>query len=284
MQEQAPETFLAALRERGIRRIRQVRFKNNRERLLSLSRDGDLLNVHVCFATAPAEILDSLADFLRARDGSAESRNAIAVLRDWPGTRDGLDRAREDAAARNGGDERVPKAGHCCGTAAQRRYLRRLYVQLNRERFRGGLPRDLPIRLSNRMETRYGHVRYHVRRSGKREVVELALNVDLMLDGNEQDLLDTMLHEMAHIEAWLSLGHRGHGRPWKRVARRVGCEARACAQGSLRRRRRRGLTVTRVPTRELVPAKIETSQFDLFTGMINSGLSWLAALTRSETS
>jgi hypothetical protein len=284
MQEHTSEIFLAALRERGVRRIRQVRFKNNRERLLSLSRDGDLLNVHVCFASAPAEILDSLASFLRARDGSIESRNAIALLRDWPGTRAGLDRAREQAAARNGGDEPVPRPGLCCGTAAQRRYLRRLYLQLNRARFRGALPRDLPIRLSDRMETRYGHVRYHTRKSGKREVVELALNVDLMLDGNEQDLLDTTLHEMAHIEAWLALGHRGHGRPWKRVARRVGCEARACAQGSLRRRRRRGLSVTRVPTHELVPEKIETGQFDLFSGVISAGLSWLTALTRSDTS
>jgi predicted SprT family Zn-dependent metalloprotease len=265
MLDATAENFLVALRQRGIRRIRRVRFRNNRERLLSLSRDGSLLNAHACFASAPPDIFDAIATFLRARDGSEDSRRAVAALRDWPGTRDALERARIEAEERgttDGADP--PRSAPCCGTSAQQRYLRRLYAQLNRARFSGALPKDLPIRLSNRMETRYGHVRYHVRKSGRREVVELALNVDLMLEANETDLLDTLLHEMAHIEVWLALGHKGHGRPWKRTARRVGCEARACSDRRLRRRSKRELTVTRVPARTFEQRHVESGQTDLF--------------------
>jgi hypothetical protein len=259
------ENFLVALRQRGIRRIRRVRFKNNRERLLSLSRDGSVLHAHACFASAPPDIFDAIALFLRARAGSDDSRRAVAALRDWPGTREALERARVDAEDKNVADgAELPKSAPCCGTLAQQRYLRRLYAQLNRARFSGALPRDLQIRLSNRMESRYGHVRYHVRTSGRREVIELALNVDLMLEGNEADLVDTLLHEMAHIEVWLALGHKGHGRPWKRIARRVGCEPRACTHRRLKRRSRRELTVTRVPVRTFEQEAVESGQTELF--------------------
>ncbi len=265
MLDQTVENFLVALRQRGVRRIRSVRFRNNRERLLSLSRDGSLLNAHACFASAPPDILDAIALFLRARAGSEDSRRAVAVLRAWPGTREALERARVAAEDRETSDgATLPKITTCCGTIAQQRYLRRLYAQLNRTRFSGALPKELQIRLSNRMATRYGHVRYHVRKSGRREVIELALNVDLMLEGNETDLVDTLLHEMAHIEVWLALGHKGHGRPWKRTARRVGCEARACAHRALRRRSKRELTVTRVPMRTFEQENVESGQQDLF--------------------
>src|SRR3954471_25030394 len=124
MSDPAIENFLVALRQRGIRSIRRVRFKHNRERLLSLSRDGTLLNAHACFADAPPEIMDAIALFLRSRDASPESRAAIAVLREWRGTRAGLERARERVIERNIADGvDLPKAGPCCGTPAQRRYL-----------------------------------------------------------------------------------------------------------------------------------------------------------------
>jgi hypothetical protein len=81
-------------------------------------------------------------------------------------------------------------------------------------------------------------------------VAELALNIDLLLPGNEKALLDTMLHEMAHVEAWLVHGHREHGRIWRDVARRVGCEAKACTHMRLKRRKG-GDAVTNVPVLRL---------------------------------
>jgi hypothetical protein len=123
-----------------------------------------------------------------------------------------------------------------CGTRRQLEYLESVYARLNASHFRGALP-ETPIRLSDRMSRRFGHVSYARTTRGDRKVAELALNIDLLLPGNERALLDTLLHEMAHIEAWLVDGHREHGRIWRDVARRVGCEAMACTHMRLRRRR-----------------------------------------------
>ncbi|CAN5723409.1 hypothetical protein BH23GEM10_BH23GEM10_09760 [soil metagenome] len=139
-----------------------------------------------------------------------------------------------------------------CGTAEQRACLETAYAKLNESHFRGCLPADLPIRLSDRMSRRFGHVAYARTIQGDRKVAELALNIDLLLPGNERALLDTLLHEMAHIEAWLVHGHREHGRIWRDVARRVGCEPRACTH--MRLRRRRGGEVTTVPALRLPAA------------------------------
>jgi predicted SprT family Zn-dependent metalloprotease len=96
-------------------------------------------------------------------------------------------------------------------------------------------------------------MRYHVMRTGERVVLELAINHSLFLQGNETNLLDTMLHEMTHVEAWLVHGDRGHGAAWKRVARRVGCEPRACSARIIRRRRRNSPPLTRVPDWSWLP-------------------------------
>src|SRR5690606_18674846 len=133
----------------------------------------------------------------------------------------------------------------CCATPGQRSALRRLYHRLHRERFRGRLPDDITLRLSDRMSRRLGHVHYAQCRDG-RYVEEIALNVDLMIPGNERHLVDTLLHEMAHVEAWLRHGQREHGPVWKAIARRVGCEDRACTHVRIRRRRGRK-PVTTVP-------------------------------------
>ena len=132
----------------------------------------------------------------------------------------------------------------CAGTAAQQAFLRELYARLNRARFRGRLP-PIPLRLSGRMSNRYGHVIFYRTASGTRTVLELAINLQLLADGNDALLLDTMLHEMAHVEAWLQRGHRGHGATWKRICLRIGCAPRACTQ--VRPPARSG-PVDRVPT------------------------------------
>jgi predicted SprT family Zn-dependent metalloprotease len=82
---------------------------------------------------------------------------------------------------------------------------------------------------------------------GRRYVVELALNVDLMLEGNGRERIDTLVHEMAHAADWLLGGGLGHGDGWKRWARYAGCRERACAEHPIRRRARGVSHVTRVP-------------------------------------
>ncbi len=187
-------------------------------------------------------MLDAVAGFLLSSRGTRRHAEAVAAVRRWALAwwPDAPDRPGASGAGE-------PRPGPCCGSPAQRRFLAAEYRRLNAERFDGRLPHELPLRLSRRMTRRLGHVRYHRRADGERVVIELALNPDLMLEGNETELAATLLHEMAHVEAWLAHGHRLHGASWKRIARRVGCEPRACTHSAVRRRTRGAPPPTRVP-------------------------------------
>lgn len=220
------DAFLEALRRRGVRRIRQVRFRDNRQVLLSISQDGVTLNAHRCFLEAPRHVLDNVAIFCRARPGSHEFRDAVARIERWPTALDAL-RASQRRALQRAAEKRAARPVDD-GSVAEHRRLQLLYDRLNETRFGGRLPR-VPLRISRRMRQRYGQVQLHYNRHGERIVLELAVNGVLLADGNRDDLWDTLLHEMAHVEAWLRHGDRGHGPIWRRVAERVGADAHARA-------------------------------------------------------
>lgn len=230
--------FRRALHAHGARRIRQVRFKSNRTRMISLSGDGVSLNVHNCFRIADADVIDAVVTFIRAPRRSVEYREAVSRLRMWWGAVRGT----LPASVRSS----LHLAKGCCGTPDQLEYLANLYRRINVERFDAWLPDPPRIRLSSKMSSRFGHVEY-VWKGEKRWVEEIALNIDLMLAGNERHLFETLVHEMAHIEAWLAYGHRHHGAIWRAVAKRVGCEATACTEVEIRRRSGSGLPITRIP-------------------------------------
>lgn len=225
--------MLDALRERGAVSLQRVRFKRNRSRMISLSADHSALNLQECFRAAPGPVLDAVAVFVTAPSANAAFRRAIGRMRRW-------------WEGQEGGEQAVdPAAPSSCATPEQAAFLAVLYARLNRVHFAAALPDDVPLRLSDRMSRRFGHIHY-TRRAGQRAVAEIALNVDLFLRGNERHLEETLLHEMAHAEAWLLHGDRGHGPVWRAIARRVGCEARACSRVRIRRRVR-GARVTDLP-------------------------------------
>jgi len=176
--------------------------------------------------------------------GNEASREASEALAEWAPLHADLNRIRAGVIR-----ERARPAGFgvgpCCATPAQREYLRRLYGYLNRSRFGGRLPRRVPLRLSSRMRSRLGHM-VPGEIDGRRRVLEIALNVDLMLSGNGRIRLDTLVHEMAHAADWVFDGEVGHGPTWRWWAERAGCDATACETGRIRHRRR-GQRVTRVP-------------------------------------
>jgi hypothetical protein len=233
--------FLIALQRRGVHDVRKVRFKENRSRMISVSEDRRAVNVHACFRAAPGEVIDAVASFVKSHRESAAYRNSIRRMRAWwEGQASGYVDGR-GAQARNGGD----RSALCCATPEQREFLRAMYERLNQIYFDGLLP-TVPIRLSDRMSRRFGHVHYGRGRTGSRVIEEIALNVDLMVRGNEKHLLDTLLHEMSHVEAWIFHSHRDHGPVWRTIADRVGCEASACSQVRIRRRTRHA-PVTHVP-------------------------------------
>jgi hypothetical protein len=220
---------MAALAMRGVTCLREITFRPNRSRVISLSPDRRRLSLSRALKTLDDRILDAIADFINAPSGSERFSEATETLRnwhDWSRTR-----------RRN----RTPS----CGTRQQDRYLRSVYRRLNASHFANALPVRVHIRLCSVMTSMYGFVAYATSARGRRCVTELAINIDLLMAGNEKALIDTMLHEMAHMEAWLAHGHRAHGAIWKAIARRVGCEPRACTSGEFKRRRRD--SVTRVP-------------------------------------
>lgn len=218
------DPLLKALRRHGSR-IRDVRYRDNRSVLLSVSRDGRTLNSHSCFRDPPPPVLEAIVQFVVSRRRSDAQREAVEVLRGWDGARQAL------AQVRRRRPRRCPQVD---GPGTEP--LRRLFDGYNRTRFGGRLPR-IGLRISRRMTRSLGTITYATR--GGRAVRDIAISADLMLARNRQALEDTLLHEMAHAEAWLEHGHRGHGAPWRGIAERVGCTPRACTNVRIQRRRRR---------------------------------------------
>jgi hypothetical protein len=245
------EDFLRVLARSGCRGVTSVRFKKNRGRIISLSKNGSTLHIHACFQEASDEQMRAIVTFLKAGPRSYAYREAIRAMRDFFDANAGryVRLVPEEEDLRVSKEiQRLP----CVGTSAQRAFLREAYNIYNTTHFAGRLSSNVRIRLSDRMKSRLGHVRYHTSASGERVVLELALNIHLMLPGNEAVLFDTLLHEMTHIEAWSLHGHRAHGRPWKQIANRVGCEATACSTERIRRRRK-NVAITEVPDRAFLP-------------------------------
>jgi predicted SprT family Zn-dependent metalloprotease len=246
-----PETLLRTLYRRGCRRLEDIRFKKNRGRIISLSKDGRTLHVHACFQDADDELVNAVVTFLKAGRRSYAYRESIRVMREYfeaHGQKYAPMTAEEEDHRVKRDIDRLP----CAGNSEQREFIREAYARYNAGVFGSKLP-GVKLRFSDRMRSRLGHIRYHTTSSGERIVLELALNIHLMLPGNEAILLDTLLHEMTHIEAWLVHGERAHGADWKAIARRVGCEATACSTETIRRRRK-GKPVICVPDRRFLPA------------------------------
>ncbi len=97
------------------------------------------------------------------------------------------------------------------------------------------------------MKSALGHMLPGEDSGGMRSVRELALNVDLMLEGNGAERIDTLLHEMAHAADYLETGNHGHGGSWRACARRVGCRPTRLYDRPVATRSSRRDTVTRVP-------------------------------------
>jgi hypothetical protein len=219
-----PDRILTALARSGSR-IRSIRYRRNRSVLVSVSRDRRTLNVHECFREAPPRVVAAIVTFVRAPRRSAEYRGALEAIRSWEGSAAGLALARRERPRRA-----VTSSGDTAG-------LRLLFDEYNRRHFGGRLPR-VPLRLSRRMTRALGTIGY-LEENGVRRIREIVISADLMLPANAAVLRDTLLHEMAHGEAWLRHGHRGHGRIWRRIAERVGCVPEALTRTPVARERNR---------------------------------------------
>lgn len=123
----------------------------------------------------------------------------------------------------------------CVGTAAQQAALRAAYTHFNATRFAGRLPADLVLvwdAPTKRRLGRYFPVSFsRASAAGKgRRVSRLGLNILLAQPHLAAQATQTLLHEMAHVAAWLFDGEEGHGSAWRAWARRVGTRPFACAR------------------------------------------------------
>lgn len=245
-----PQDFLAALRQRGAMRIRRVTFRDNRSVVWSLTQQATVLNLHRAYGAAPTELLDAFAVLARSGGRSSAATNAaVSTINEWPE----VWRAIEDTRARR--ESRAVTS--CCATPAQRGYLRALYRYFNATRFDGRLPDDVPVRLSHRMRSSLGHMLPgSTTADGGRRVEEIALNVDLMLEENGAERIDTLLHEMAHVADYLESGGHGHGAGWRAWAVRAGCRPTRLYDRPVAVRRRRCDKVDRVPPLPVALARL----------------------------
>ena len=263
--------ILTQLRKRGAKTLQRVRFRSNRSTIWSLTRRGTTLNLHVAFRDASHELLDAFVCIATAPGTrSKRYRNALRLVREWPA----LTAAMQAAQSASERQREGPRTSRCAGTDEQRAFLRSMFLYLNREYFSDLLADDLPLRLSDRMVTRLGQL-VTTDWGGAPRIVEIAINIDLMLEGNERELVETVAHEMAHGVDFELNGRTGHGASWKHWAEKAGCEPVACTKRDIRRRRRRAMPVTRVPkwpftgpkrpTRKLLPSDARYGmQLDLF--------------------
>ncbi|HSG07700.1 MAG TPA: SprT family zinc-dependent metalloprotease [Longimicrobiales bacterium] len=252
MRARSGEDTLRELKNRGALRLKSVNFRANRSTIWSLTQSATVLNLHVAYRRAPSSVLDAFATIVRGRGWkTAAVREASAVVQNWSGLTPVMEAVRtshairlRQSARRCGDDDQVT---HCCATPEQKAYLKAVYRYLNKTRFDGLLPADVPVRLSNRMTASLGHMIPGRDRKRGRFIIEIALNVDLMLEGNGAERMDTLLHEMAHVADWMLEGEYGHGGSWRRWARHAGCRAETKYDRPVVRRRRRAERVTRVP-------------------------------------
>jgi hypothetical protein len=234
------QDFLVEIQGRGASRLSRVAFRHNRAVVWSLTQHGTVLNVHAAYGAAPPEILDAFAAVAREGGVASEAtRVAASAISEWPDVWRAIAETRASRKSRH--------VISCCATAEQRAYLRVLYRYFNLTRFEGTLPEDVPVRLSRRMKSALGHMLPAEDVEGTRHVVEIALNVDLMLEGNGAERIDTLLHEMAHIADYMESGHLGHGASWRQWALRVGCRPARLYDRPVVGRSRRRDPVRRVP-------------------------------------
>jgi len=99
-------------------------------------------------------------------------------------------------------------------------YAQQLFDELNRDVFKGGLPKDTKLWWNNRLLTTAGRAKWHRSRDGvQTSEIELA---DKILDCDER-IRNTLSHEMCHLASWIIDGvpSEAHGKLWKAWAAKV---------------------------------------------------------------
>jgi hypothetical protein len=110
-------------------------------------------------------------------------------------------------------------------TVQQYRQFQQAYDYFNTELWSGTLPQVLvTLQRKPRMMGHFAPERYQHRRRGEL-IHEIALNPDCFVGQTDEQVLDTLVHEMAHVwqQTFGSPGRRGyHNRQWGKEMKRIG--------------------------------------------------------------
>ncbi|MDB4877996.1 MAG: protein of unknown function SprT [Gemmatimonadetes bacterium] len=198
------DELLARLRALGLKRIEDCRLTRNRNVMVSFR--GSELRVHEGYLSAPAEVHRAIVAFVEGRT-RADRRAAQQRI-----VSHGVETPREPSRREKTRPEDEPLAAKFV----------EWHRRLNAEHF-GGTLKDVPVRVSRRMQSRLGHYSAASATVGG----EIAISWRHLRRHGWDEALHTLLHEMVHQwqdETGLPLDH---GRGFRAKARAVGIEAAA---------------------------------------------------------
>lgn len=210
--DREPEAELPVrLRRLGLPAGLPVTLTRNRTVLVSWDAQGGL-RLHAGYAWAPDGVLEAIVRFISRRVPRAERLAARRRFLAFP-----VDR---HAPSRRSRRERPPPAEHA--PIVER--LSRLHEILNQRHFDGRLA-SIPIRVSDRMESRLGDFAA----GDDRQSLGIGISLRHLHRDGWAAATETLLHEMVH--QWqCESGHPvDHGAAFRRKAREVGISPRARA-------------------------------------------------------
>lgn len=196
--------LLAAVNRAG-GRFGRVVVTMNRRVMLSAGDGGTTLRIHRSFLDAPDPVLAAVGRFFSARRG-AERSAARAAIREFV------------AAARPAPAPRRRRREWRPADAPLLERLQREFDRVNEESFGGELPR-VPIFLSRGMRRRNGHFSCHP--------PEIVISHRLCVAAVCGEAEHTLRHEMIHLWQHHTGAPLGHGRDFRRWARRLDVHPRA---------------------------------------------------------
>ena len=95
-----------------------------------------------------------------------------------------------------------------------------------------GIDFNIPIEVSGRLKKTYGYVEYKIDALTKTyNPTKLAIAKFLTLEGNENELVETILHELAHYITYklYPTDNHGHNEMWQDIAIQLGCSGKQYA-------------------------------------------------------
>jgi predicted SprT family Zn-dependent metalloprotease len=202
--------------------LRKVVYTRNRRIMASVAERGRALRLNEAFASAPRDVLISVARLFSARDSRTRAR-AKAAVRDFI--------AQIPPAEASAGPRRPRRRQVLPGDERHLERLRDEFRRVNAAHFGGALP-EVPLYLSGQMRRRNGHFCSHP--------VEIVISRRLLTHAHPGEAEHTLRHEMIHLWQHAQGKKPDHGAEFRAWARRLDVHPRATRAVGWKNQPRRG--------------------------------------------